>query len=58
MGLYSVFLGVGQFVGTAAGGKFADWGGIDGVLILSAILGLVTLYTLVNLRRQETPVAH
>lgn len=56
MGLYSVFLGVGQFIGTAAGGKFADWGGIDGLLLLSAILGLVTIYTLVSLRRQETPV--
>ncbi|HEY7545500.1 MAG TPA: MFS transporter [Blastocatellia bacterium] len=56
MGLYSVFLGVGQFIGTALGGKFADWGGIDGLLFLSAILGLVTVYTLVNLRRQEMPL--
>jgi predicted MFS family arabinose efflux permease len=55
MGLYSVFLGVGQFIGTAVGGRFADWGGVDGILILSAILGVVTLYTLLNLRRQESP---
>jgi MFS family permease len=57
MGLYAVFLGVGQFAGTAAGGKFADWGGIDGLLLLSAILGVITVYTLINLRRQETLVS-
>jgi MFS family permease len=53
MGLYSVFLGVGQLIGTVSGGLFAGWAGIDGLVLLSAILGLITLWTLVVLRRQE-----
>jgi MFS family permease len=57
MGLYSLFLGVGQLIGTAAGGKFATWKGLDGILLLSAILGVITAFTLVMLRRQETPSA-
>ncbi len=52
MGLYSVFLGVGQLIGTATGGTFADWAGIDGLLLLSAIFGVITVYSLVTLRRQ------
>jgi len=56
MGLYSVFLGVGQLIGTTSGGKFADWGGIDGLLLLCALFGLITIYTLVALRRRELPV--
>ena len=55
MGLYSVFLGVGQVVGTATGGRFADRGGIDGLLLLSAIFGLVTVWSLITLRRRELP---
>ena len=55
MGLYTVFLGVGQLVGIALGGKFATWAGIDGLVLLSTLLGLVTAWTLVLLRRQETP---
>lgn len=53
MGLYSVFLGVGQLIGTATGGTFADRAGIDGLLLLSAIFGGVTTYSLVTLRRQS-----
>ncbi|MEW6126312.1 MAG: MFS transporter [Acidobacteriota bacterium] len=53
MGLYSVFLGVGQLIGTLAGGKFASWAGIDGLVLLSILLGLITLWTLIILRRQE-----
>jgi MFS family permease len=56
MGLYSVFLGVGQLVGTTSGGYFADWAGIDGLLLLSAIFGVITSLTLVALRAQESPV--
>ncbi|HKG21381.1 MAG TPA: MFS transporter, partial [Blastocatellia bacterium] len=55
MGLYSVFLGVGQVVGTSAGGRFADWLGIDGLLLLSVIFGLITAWSLVALRRRELP---
>jgi MFS family permease len=52
MGLYSVFLGVGQLLGTAAGGYFADWDGTDGLLLLSAAFGLVTILSLVLLRKR------
>lgn len=55
MGLYSVFLGVGQLVGTSLGGYFADWKGVDGLLLLSAIFGAITATSLVALRRGEPP---
>jgi predicted MFS family arabinose efflux permease len=54
MGLYSVFLGVGQFLGTAIGGRFASWNGIDGLLLMSAILGVITTVTVLLLRGQES----
>ena len=53
MGLYSVFLGVGQLVGTSVGGYFADWNGVDGLVLLSAILGGITAISLLALRRRE-----
>jgi MFS family permease len=53
MGLYSVFLGVGQLIGTSAGGYFADWNGVDGLVLLSAILGGITGASLLALRRRE-----
>jgi predicted MFS family arabinose efflux permease len=55
MGLYSVFLGIGQLLGTAAGGVFASWNGIDGLLLLSGILGSITALILVLLRSREAP---
>jgi MFS family permease len=57
MGLYSVFMGIGQIVGTTLGGFFANWAEIDGLLLLSAILGGVTLATLLTLRQQEAAQA-
>jgi MFS family permease len=56
MGLYTVFLGVGQVVGTALGGVFANRGGIDGLILLSVAFGLVTLVCLFYLRGCEQPV--
>lgn len=53
MGLYSVFLGIGQLIGTSVGGYFAEWRSIDGLLLLSAILGGVTAISLLVLRRRE-----
>ncbi len=53
MGLYSVFLGVGQLIGTTTGGKFANWAGIDGLVLLSGIFGVITAFTLLALRKQE-----
>lgn len=58
MGLYSVFLGVGQFTGTSIGGYFADWNGVDGLILLSAILGGVTILSLLALRRRETAMTN
>jgi MFS family permease len=52
MGLYSVFLGIGQLMGTAIGGYFADWNGTDGLLLLSAFFGIITIISLVALRNQ------
>ncbi len=57
MGLYSVFLGLGQLVGTSAGGYFADWNGVDGLVLLSAILGGITALSLLALRRRELATA-
>jgi MFS family permease len=54
MGLYSVFLGVGQVIGTVSGGRFADWAGVDGLLLASAIFGSITTVILVFLRKQES----
>lgn len=53
MGLYSVFLGIGQLAGTAIGGRFAQWNGIDGLLIMSGILSVITAVSLIALRRFE-----
>jgi len=54
MGLYTLILGIGQLIGIALGGKFATWG-IDGLLLLSGLFGVVTLWSLVLLRRLEQP---
>jgi len=53
MGLYSVFLGVGQFLGITAGGYFAEWNGIDGLLLLTTVFGSITAIGLFLLRRRE-----
>ncbi len=36
MGLYSVFLAIGQIIGSLIGGFAADWRGIDGMLLATA----------------------
>jgi MFS family permease len=53
MGLYSVFLGAGQIVGSLAGGAGADIAGIDGLLAVSTLLLLVALVPLGRLRASE-----
>jgi MFS family permease len=53
MGLYSVFLAVGQIVGALIGGFAADARGIDGMLIATALLLAVALVPLSRLRRDE-----
>jgi predicted MFS family arabinose efflux permease len=53
MGLYSVFLAIGQIVGSLIGGYAAEWHGIDGLLVATTLLLLVALLPLAQLRRQE-----
>jgi predicted MFS family arabinose efflux permease len=53
MGLYSIFLGLGQIVGSVASGAAADWQGIDGLLGASVVLLLVALVPLRWLRESE-----
>ncbi|MGH2384645.1 MAG: MFS transporter [Candidatus Limnocylindria bacterium] len=53
MGLYSVFLAVGQVVGSLAGGGAAEWLGVDGLLLVSAGLLVVALLPLRWLRGSE-----
>ena len=53
MGLYSVFLALGQIIGSLIGGFAADWRGIDGMLLATAALLVIALIPLSRLRRQE-----
>jgi MFS family permease len=53
MGLYSVFLGLGQLLGNGLGGVFAQFRGFDGLIYLTALLAFVALISLLMLFRQE-----
>ena len=59
MGLYSVFLGLGQLLGNGLGGVFAQVWGFDGLIYLTAILAfvaLICLLSLFSLERRLAPV--
>ena len=53
MGLYSVFLGVGQVGGGLIGGLAASWKGIDGLIVATGGLLVVGALALANLRMHE-----
>jgi MFS family permease len=53
MGLYSVFLGLGQVLGAVVGGVAASWKGIDGLIVATAALLVVGIVALINLRARE-----
>jgi MFS family permease len=53
MGLYSVFLAIGQITGALIGGYAAHIRGIDGMLVATAILLAIALLPLSQLRRDE-----
>ena len=53
MGLYSVFLAIGQIIGSLIGGLAAHWRGIDGMLLATFALLAVALIPLNRLREQE-----
>ncbi len=56
MGLYSVFLALGQIAGAIVGGFAAEAAGIDGMLVATGVLLVVALLPLARLRRAEDPV--
>jgi MFS family permease len=56
MGLYSVFLGIGQVVGAILGGLAASWKGIDGLIVATAGLLVIGILALLNLRGHENDV--
>lgn len=53
MGMYTIFFGVGGFLGTLLGGPFADWGAVDGILLITVLLGMAAAIALVRLHRFE-----
>jgi MFS family permease len=53
MGLYSVFLAIGQIAGSLIGGFAAAWLGIDGMFVATAFLLAIALLPLSRLRSQE-----
>jgi MFS family permease len=53
MGLYSVFLALGQITGALIGGLAAHWAGIDGMFIATLILLAIAVIPLAQLRAQE-----
>ncbi len=54
MGLYTVLFGFGGFLGTLIGGPFADWKAVDGILMLTVLLGLVAFVLLIRLHQYES----
>ncbi len=53
MGLYSIFLGLGQILGNGLGGVFAHSFGFDGLIYLTVILAFIALLSLLWLFKQE-----
>lgn len=53
MGLYSVFLGLGQILGSFAGGAAAQVAGLDGIFVASLVLLAVAIVPLRRLGRYE-----
>ncbi len=53
MGLYSVFLGVGQIVGSISAGVGADFLGFDGIIVVTVILLGIAVVPLRQLRGSE-----
>ena len=53
MGLYSVFLGLGQIIGSILGGVAAELAGLDGIFVVSFVLLGIALLPLSHLRRYE-----
>lgn len=54
MGLYSIFLGLGQLIGASIGGPFVDWQGANGIVIVTALLGTFAGLLLLRLHFAES----
>jgi len=54
MGLYSVFLGLGQFLGASVGGIFVDWRGADGMALITGLLGVFAGYLIIRTRLSDS----
>ena len=57
MGLYSIFLGLGQILGNGLGGFFAHSLGFDGLILFTVILATIALPSLLLLLKQERRVS-
>lgn len=53
MGLYSVFLGLGQITGSIAGGFAAQVAGLDGIFVASLVLLAIAVLPINGLRKYE-----
>ncbi len=53
MGLYSVILSVGGVLGGVVGGRFAQAWGVDGMILLTALLASASMITVLMLRRSD-----
>ncbi len=54
MGVYTIFFGIGGFLGTLIGGPFADRGAIDGILLITVVLSSAATMALIQLHRFES----
>ena len=57
MGLYSVFLGLGQIIGSLTGGIAAEQWGLDGIFVVALVMLAIALGPLAQLRHFEHFVA-
>jgi MFS family permease len=55
MGLYSIFLGLGQALGLVLGGPFIDFGGADGMALITGLLGVFAAFLVLRLRNVDLP---
>jgi len=58
MGLYSVFLGLGQFLGASVGGIFVDWRGADGMALITGLLGVLAAWLVIRARLSDSAAGY
>lgn len=57
MGLYSIFFGIGQAIGLYLSGPFIDWGGADGMALITGLLGIFAGVLVLRLRNVQLPTS-